>query len=149
MNPLLEKIRADLAVLPERRRLVSSGRVTRFDGQILECDGFPVLVGAVCQIETPGHEIALAEVIGLRDGRNLLFLYDLNARIQIGARVTAVEGDNRIKVGANLLGRVIDAQGQPLDTLGPLDLEDLWPLMGSPLNPLARKPVAQPLDVGV
>jgi flagellum-specific ATP synthase len=149
MNALLDKVRADLAALQDRRRLIASGRVTRFDGQFLECDGFPVIVGTVCQIETPSNEIALAEVIGLREGRNLLFLYDLDARIQIGARVTAVEGDDRIKVGANLLGRVIDAQGQPLDNLGPLDLQELWPLRGRPVNPLARKPVTQPLDVGV
>lgn len=149
MNPILDKIRADLGDLPKRPRLASSGRVTRFDGQILECDGFPVLVGAICQIETADHHQALAEVIGLRDGRNLLFLYDLDARVEIGARVFPVEMDNRIKVGPALLGRVIDAQGHPLDTLGPLDLEESWPLMGRPLNPLARRPVAQPLDVGV
>ena len=149
MSAILDSLRADLAALPDQRRLVASGRVTRFDGQILECDGFPVLVGAVCKVETSGHEPALAEVIGLREGRNLLFLYDLDARVEIGARVTAIEADNRIKVGPELLGRVIDAQGNPLDTLGPLAPQDSWPLMGRPMNPLARKPVAQPLDVGV
>ena len=149
MNAILEKVRQDLDELPNRRHLFISGRVTRFDGQTLECDGFPVMVGAVCQVETSGHEHAQAEVIGLRDGRNLLFLYDLDARVEIGARVTPIEVDNRIKVGPELLGRVIDAQGHPLDTLGPLTLEDSWPLMGRPLNPLARMPVARPLDVGV
>ncbi len=149
MNAILERLRTDLAELPQRRHLVASGRVTRFDGQILECDGFPVLVGAVCQVETSGHQPAQAEVIGLRDGRNLLFLYDLDARVEIGARVTPIEVDNRIKVGPQLLGRVIDAQGNPLDAQGPLVLDDSWPLMGRPLNPLARRPVAQPLDVGV
>lgn len=149
MNAILDSLHADLAALPYQRRLVASGRVTRFDGQILECDGFPVLVGAVCKVETSGYEPAMAEVIGLRDGRNLLFLYDLDARVEIGARVTAIEADNRIKVGPELLGRVIDAQGNPLDTLGPLSPGDSWPLMGRPLNPLVRKPVAQPLDVGV
>ena len=149
MNAILDKVRADLAELPDRRHLVTSGRVTRFDGQILECDGFPVLVGAICQVETAGHDLAQAEVIGFRDGRNLLFLYDLDARVEIGARVSPIETDNRIKVGPNLLGRVIDAQGHPLDAIGPLVLDETWPLMGRPLNPLARRPVAKPLDVGV
>ncbi|MBF9046368.1 FliI/YscN family ATPase [Rhodobacterales bacterium LSUCC0031] len=149
MNAILQVVRSDLAALSERRFLVTSGRVTRFDGQILECDGFPVLVGAVCQVETTGHDLAQAEVIGFRDGRNLLFLYDLDARVEIGARVTPIASDNRIKVGPNLLGRVIDAQGNPLDALGPIALDENWPLMGRPLNPLARRPVAQPLDVGV
>ena len=149
MNAILEKLRSDLAELPNQHRVATSGRVTRFDGQILECDGFPVLVGTVCQVETADYPHAQAEVIGLRDGRNLLFLYDLDARVEIGARVSPIEIDNRIKVGPNLLGRVIDGQGNPLDTLGPLDLDETWPLMGRPINPLARRPVAHPLDVGV
>lgn len=149
MNAILQTLRADLAVLPEQRFLVTSGRVTRFDGQILECDGFPVLVGAVCEVETIGHDLAQAEVIGFRDGRNLLFLYDLDARVEIGARVTPIADNSGIKVGDNLLGRVVDAQGNPLDALGPMALDEYWPLMGRPLNPLARRPVAQPLDVGV
>ncbi len=149
MNAILQTLRADLAALPEQRFLVTSGRVTRFDGQILECDGFPVLVGAVCEVETIGHDLAQAEVIGFRDGRNLLFLYDLDARVEIGARVTPIADNSGIKVGDNLLGRVVDAQGNPLDALGPMALDEYWPLMGRPLNPLARRPVAQPLDVGV
>lgn len=149
MNAILQTLRADLAALPEQRFLVTSGRVTRFDGQILECDGFPVLVGAVCEVETIGHDLAQAEVIGFRDGRNLLFLYDLDARVEIGARVTPIADNSGIKVGDNLLGRVVDAQGNPLDALGSMALDEYWPLMGRPLNPLARRPVAQPLDVGV
>ena len=149
MNSILETLRSDLAALSEHNFLVLSGRVTRFDGQTLECDGFPVLVGSVCQVESVGNSHAQAEVIGFRDGRNLLFLYDLDACVEIGARVTLLASGRHIKVGPNLLGRVIDAQGNPLDALGPIDLDGNWPLMGHPLNPLARRPVAQPLDVGV
>ena len=52
-------------------------------------------------------------------------------------------------VGKGLLGRVVDALGNPIDSGGPLRLDDRWPLMGREINPLSRKPVDKPLDVGV
>jgi flagellum-specific ATP synthase len=54
-----------------------------------------------------------------------------------------------VEVGSGLLGRVIDAQGLPLDEFGPLGLTDIWPLMGHTVNPLSRALVDTPLDVGV
>ena len=149
MNAILSSIEADLSALPQHSFVSLSGRVTRFDGQVLECDGFPVSVGTVCRIEIAGAPHALAEVIGFREGRNLLFLYDLDARIEIGARVSPIAEGNDIPVGPELLGRVIDAQGHALDNLGPMELPNRWPLMGKALNPLMRAPVARPLDVGV
>ena len=148
MDPI-GRITADLRDLPSKSFVKASGRVKRFDGQVLECGGFPVSVGSICGVTVASGKVAMAEVIGFRDGRNMLFLYDLDARIEIGAQVTILDPGSEISVGPHILGRVIDALGQPLDGQGPLDLPDRWPLMGRPLNPLARKPVAKPLDVGV
>ena len=148
MDPI-GRITADLRDLPSKSFVKASGRVKRFDGQVLECGGFPVSVGSICGVTVASGQVAMAEVIGFRDGRNMLFLYDLDARIEIGAQVTILDPGSEISVGPHILGRVIDALGQPLDGQGPLDLPDRWPLMGRPLNPLARKPVAKPLDVGV
>lgn len=149
MNDTVARISADLRALPTSSFVKASGRVKRFDGQVLECGGFPVSVGSVCGVTTGSGKVAMAEVIGFRDGRNMLFLYDLDARIEIGAQVSILDSGSEISVGPNILGRVIDALGEPLDGRGPLELPDRWPLMGRPLNPLTRKPVAKPLDVGV
>lgn len=126
-----------------------SGRVTRHDGHLLACDGFPVSVGAVCAIETDTGTTALAEIIGFDGGQNLMSLYDINARVRLGARVTLRDEGRDIQVGPEVLGRVVDALGRPLDNRPMPPMADRWPLSGKEINPLARDPVATPLDVGV
>ena len=126
-----------------------SGRVTRHDGHLLACDGFPVSVGAVCAIETDTGTPALAEIIGFDGGQNLMSLYDINARVRLGARVTLRDEGRDIQVGSEVLGRVVDALGRPLDNRPMPPMADRWPLSGKEINPLARDPVATPLDVGV
>ena len=149
MNVLVGSLLNAITELPSRSFLRVRGRVTRFDGQIIECDGFPVSVGAICAVRGEDGARIEAEVIGFREGRNLLFLYEFGARIEVGAWVEAVDPGRLVEVGDNLLGRVIDAQGLPLDQLGSLDLNEVWPLMGHTVNPLTRAPVDKPLDVGV
>jgi flagellum-specific ATP synthase len=125
------------------------GHVSRYDGQMIECNGFPANIGALCQVETDAGESAIAEVIGFHRGNNLLSLHDFGARIRVGARVTLFDDGAAIPVGDGLLGRVTDALGVPLDDGPALQLDDRWPLMGKSLNPLTREAVAKPLDVGV
>ena len=54
-----------------------------------------------------------------------------------------------MRVGPQLLGRIVDGAGTPLDDLGPLECEQTVRLTGKPINPLTRKPISDPLDVGV
>ncbi|MBT3655021.1 MAG: FliI/YscN family ATPase, partial [Alphaproteobacteria bacterium] len=80
---------------------------------------------------------------------NLLCVHETGARISVGAQVTVEDDGYEIPVGEGLLGRVFDALGMPLDGRGPAQLEDSWPLEGVQINPLARRSVDTPLDVGV
>jgi len=145
----LQTVVQSIASLGQPLPLIASGLVTRFDGQIIECDGFPVSVGSICHVHLSDGFPIQAEVIGFRDGRNLAFLYDQNADIEVGALVTVANNGRQIAVGPALLGRVIDAQGEPLDEGGSIELEDSWPLHGKPINPLQRRAIAEPMDVGV
>ena len=126
-----------------------SGRVNRYDGQMVECDGFPATIGSLCQIETETNVPATAEIIGFHGGHNLLSLHDFGARISVGAKVCVVDDGYMIPVGNGLLGRVTDALGAPLDEMPLPKLSSKWPLLGKELNPLAKNPVDTPLDVGV
>ncbi len=126
-----------------------SGRVNRYDGNMLQCDGFPATIGALCSVEADNKDTAIAEIIGFEKGQNILSLHEVGARIRVGARVKLIDDGYSIPVGEELLGRVIDALGNPLDGLPAPKAKDSWPLMGKELNPLARKPVTEPLDVGV
>ena len=126
-----------------------SGRVSRFDGHMIECGGFPATIGTLCRIETDGGNFAIAEIIGFQNSNNLLCVHETGARISVGAQVTVEDDGYEIPVGEGLLGRVFDALGIPLDGRGPAQLEDSWPLEGVQINPLARRSVDTPLDVGV
>ncbi|MEK9640734.1 MAG: FliI/YscN family ATPase [Alphaproteobacteria bacterium] len=126
-----------------------SGRVSKYDGQMVECDGFPATIGSLCKIETETDMPATAEIIGFHGGQNLLSLHDFGARISVGARVVVVDDGYMIPVGEGLLGRVTDALGAPLDEMPLPTLKSKWPLLGKELNPLAKNPVDTPLDVGV
>ena len=125
------------------------GTVHRYDGQMIECDGFPANIGSLCEVETDQGIPAIAEIIGFHHGNNLLSLHDFGARIRVGARVEMIDDGFSIAVGEGLLGRVTDALGKPLDNAGLPALEANWPLLGKEINPLARAPVAEPLDSGV
>lgn len=126
-----------------------SGKVNKFDGQIIQCDGFPAHVGTLCKVHVNNDEHVNAEVIGFSDGQNVLSLYESGSRLKVGAKVTVFDEGSDIAVGESLLGRVIDALGHPLDELGPISCNEKWPLKGKENNPLAKKPIDLPLDVGV
>ncbi len=149
MNQLSDMLIGKVNRLAVDQPMAIYGHVSRYDGQMVECNGFPANIGALCRIETDGAESAIAEVIGFHHGNNLLSLHDFGARIRVGARVTLFDDGATIPVGDGLLGRVTDALGNPLDEGGAFDLDDRWPLMGKTLNPLTRGPVDKPLDVGV
>ncbi|SPF80083.1 FliI/YscN family ATPase [Pseudoprimorskyibacter insulae] len=148
MSLLLDRLTADLpqAAAPTPRM---TGQVLRYDGLILECAGFPASPGTICEISTEDGRPVRGEVVGFADGRNLLFLDQPGARITVGATVTRLSGGHDMRIGPEVLGRVLDAEGDPLDTLPAPHSPDLWPLAGRMQNPLARQPVDQALDVGV
>ena len=149
MSILNDAIMSDLGAVRLDQPITLYGHVSRYDGQIIECDGFPANIGAICEVETDDGMPAMAEVIGFNNGNNLLSIYDYGARILVGARVSLVDDGAQISVGDGLLGRVTDALGMPLDDRPLSPLNGRWPLMGKELNPLKRKPVDKPLDVGV
>lgn len=128
---------------------IIEGRVLKFDGLLMETTGFPASPGTLVRVRTQNGTEAAAEVIGYAKGQNLLFCNDPSAQIEAGARVRVVPGGQHADVGPELLGRVIDAEGAPLDDLPRPATQGLWPLAGKLMNPLSRLPVDQPLDVGV
>ena len=126
-----------------------TGRVSCYDGLLMECDGFPVSVGTVCSVQTADNGHVLGEVIGYSEGHNKLVLYQSGAAVQAGARVSIVDQGTAVDVGDSYLGRVVDALGHPLDDGGVPESQARVPLNGKMLNPLARRMIPGPLDVGV
>ena len=125
------------------------GRLVRVTGLTLEVVGCQLIMGQRCEVETATGTALLAEVVGFN--RDISYLMPLQpmSGLYAGARVLPVDGEETIRVGEHLLGRVLDGLLQPLDGR-PLKEEGVRvPLFSSPPNPLLRTPVREPLDVGI
>jgi flagellum-specific ATP synthase len=162
--------------LGDGRRLVEScnplevsGRLTRINGLVMEAAGIKLPLGSGCRILVPGGGAVEAEVVGFNGDKLYMMPTDdvfglaPGARVlpmevgvprlvpgkRIGPRRRAADRAKHLPVGNALLGRVVDGAGRPLDGQGPLATQETRSLQGRPINPLARAPIAQPLDVGV
>ena len=126
------------------------GEVVRVTGLLVESQGPRVRVGEVCELRgAPGTPPLPVEVVGFRDGRLLSVPLGDTAGIRPGDRIVARGGTLSIPVGAQLIGRVIDGLGRPIDSLGPLHIGESAPLKPASLNPLARSPISEPIGTGV
>src|SRR3546814_15115999 len=90
--------------------------------------------------------IGRAEVVGFRGDRTVLVPLDADAPLENGARVEPDSQATMVQVGEGLIGRVIDAMGQPLDRKGPIIAGGSWPLNGVKGNVLDRGRVTEPFD---
>jgi len=125
------------------------GRLTRMVGLTLEAIGFQAPVGSRCEITGAGNRPIEAEVVGF-SGETLFLMPTGDIRGLVpNAKVRPIRSDSMVPVGEGMLGRVVDGAGKPLDGKGPLRVRDKTPLHGEPINPLARSPVREHLDVGV
>ena len=170
-NPLIASWSQSLAdghaALAQTSTWSVSGKLTRVAGLVLEAVGIKAPVGIVCMISLPNGQTVDAEVVGFSGDRLLLMPEADIYGVAPGARVVLLDTDphasphgsrrrrraeDRVKqvaVGPEMLGRVLDGNGRPLDQLGPLQLQDRVPLQSRPFNPLMRKPISETLDVGV
>jgi flagellum-specific ATP synthase len=128
----------------------ASGNVTNVIGLVIQARGPVSRLGTVCDIYTKGgaHKIT-AEVLGFRDNQVLMMPLEEIRGIGPGCRVVARQQRAIIPVGPGLLGRVIDGLGNPIDNKGPIFVESEYPIYSAPINPLSRKRISQPLDLGI
>ena len=146
---LAERLQRYLPYTQGAPEYVVEGRLLRMVGLTLEAVGCRAPVGSHCTIRGPGHPDVETEVVGFADQKMYLMPIEPAAGLQPGARVIPNHQVSRVPVGPELLGRVLDGRGQPLDDAGPLRAEGHVNLHREPINPLQRKPIDEPLDVGV
>jgi FliI/YscN family ATPase len=126
------------------------GRVVRVIGLIVESIGPRARIGELCELRGDrGGEPLPLEVVGFRDGRVLLVPLGDTAGIRPGDRIVARGGVLSMPVGLQLLGRVMDGLGRPIDGRGPLLVTARAPLRPDALNPLSRDPVVASIGTGV
>jgi flagellum-specific ATP synthase len=127
----------------------SLGKVTRVLGLAVEAAGATASVGDLCEIRSPRGRV-LAEVVGFRDDRLVLMPLGDVAGIGPGSEVLATARPPAIAVGPELLGRVIDGLGRPIDAHGPLGATIARPIhQQAPPPALSRQRISEPLETGV
>ncbi len=131
------------------RGLVVEGTLSRMVGLTLEATGVRAAIGAQCDVLSASGQRMGAEVVGF--GGETLYLMptgDLQG-LEQDARVIPTGKVGEAHVGDELLGRVVDGAGEPLDGKGPLRVRHRRPLTGKVINPLERQPIHKQMDVGI
>ena len=158
---------SSLVSIPEP--MLVSGRVTRVAGLVMEAVGLKLAVGSACTVPLSNGAKIEAEVVGFENDKLFLMPQSDVDGVVPGTRVYPVEvvqslprpgtvnhprrrpsdRGRHLPVGDELLGRVLDGAGRPLDSLGPLHSSHSAPLSVRAANPLNRAPITDVLDVGV
>ncbi len=125
------------------------GHVTDVAGMLLESEGPAAALGDFCEILLPSRKTIRAQVIGFRNGKVLSMPLEDTGGITQGASIVARPEAAKIQVGAQLLGRVLDGFGKPMDGGPPITPEALYDLYASPPGPLARENITEPLVTGI
>lgn len=126
-----------------------TGRVTQIVGLVIECEGLSVPVGASCTIAASAGRPVPAEVVGFRDQRVLLMPLGETAGIRRSDPVHCTSLVQTVGVGPELVGRVLDAAGRPIDGGPPAVAAERRAVMASPPPPLERPRIAEPFATGV
>ena len=127
-----------------------SGKLVRVVGLTLEAKGIMAPLGAHCQVENVDYDTFVdAEVVGFHDDVLYLMPFTDPGGLGPGARVWVRSNHSKAGLGDNLLGRVIDGVGQPLDGKGPVEYSDYLSLEGLPINPMERGSIDTILDTGI
>ncbi len=143
--------------LEKYHQILRSANPIRVNGTVREIIGLVVYgigpsasIGDICRIFPTGAADPLtAEVVGFKDGWVLMMPLESIQGLSPGCMIQSAGKKASVKVGRDLLGRVIDGLGKPIDNKGPLYLEETYPIYADPINPLARQRIAEPMDLGI
>lgn len=148
--PLDDEFDRILGTLEDLEMVTVNGRITETVGMLIKAIVPQVRIGEVCLVKRAGEPLR-TEVVGFT--RDEVLLSPLGEMTGIGpsSEVIPTRLPLTIKVGKNLLGRVLNGLGEPLDahTKGPLDLAETYPVLQPPPDPFRRDPIHEPISVGV
>jgi len=129
--------------------ILSEGEVVELVGLIVESKGPAAAIGDFCEIRTRSGRRIRTQVIGFRDGRVLSMPLEETGGLSLGDRIVARGGEGELNVSPQLLGRVLDGFGNPMDGGPPLHSTETRPLFATPPNPLDRAHINQRLATGI
>ena len=129
----------------------SMGKIEKIIGMTVEASGPECNIGDVCRVYKKGdsENYVYAEAVGFQSDKVLLMPYTEMEGIGPGSIVDNTGKQLMVKTGNELIGRIVDAIGNPLDDGGEIHYTGEMPISGIPVNPLARPKIAEPIELGV
>lgn len=125
------------------------GKVSQVIGLVIEATGPNGSVGDLCEIHTTVGRTVRAEIVGFKDSRILLMPLDATYGIAPGCKVSRGFQKLEIPVGMQLLGRILDGLGNPIDGKGPINGDTIYPVYNNPPNPLIRERIFDQITTGI
>jgi len=125
------------------------GKVSHVVGMIIEASIPRGTLGELCKIETVNGSFIRAEIVGFNNNKDLLMPLDEIVGISPGSKVSKSPQPLSVPVGYSLLGRILDALGNPIDGKGPIKETQSKAVYNNPPTPLERKRISQPLATGI
>lgn len=130
--------------------VIVSGKVTDVVGLVIVSIGPNASLGEICIVtDREGNEVCRAEVVGFKDGKVLSIALGEVHNISPSCEIKALGKNFQIGVGIELLGRVIDGLGNPIDGKGEIKCTSYLPIHRQPPNPLERERILEPLQTGI
>lgn len=135
-------------IISNTKTIERIGIITEIIGLTIVSDGPVSSIGDLCHIILP-DSVILAEVVGFRKENVLLMPLGSTEGLCAGAKVINTGSNMKVKVSESLLGRVLDGLGNPIDEKGEIVADEFYPTNAEIINPLDRKPIDEPLSLGV
>lgn len=125
------------------------GKISKIMGMMVEATGLIGNIGDICEINVDETRSVLAEVVGLKE--NIVQLMPYQEVDGIGSGSVVVNTGNKLEVGVSneMIGRAIDALGNPIDGGPPIECSAWYPINGGHSNPMARPPISEVMELGV
>lgn len=137
-------------LLDQMNPILVHGKVSEIIGLVVEGYGPAASIGEMCEIYPDNVNQAIrAEVVGFKNGKVLLMPLQSMQGLGPGCKIISLGRKASVGVGENLLGRVIDGLGNPIDNKGPIAFDTEYPIYADPMNPLRRGRIVEPVDLGV
>ena len=139
-----------LDIINKTNSIKQVGKITEIIGLTIEADGPKSSIGDLCYIYNNYNDTpTMAEVVGFKKEKILLMPLGAPDGIQPGAMVVNSGGAMKVGVGNQLIGRVLDGLGNPIDTLGDIRFTKYRSTKADAINPLKRKRISEPLSLGI
>lgn len=137
------------SALDDVNLLACKGSILKVSGLTIESNGPEIGLGQICQIQLKNDKMVMAEVIGFREGNLILLPLEHIDGISPGDMVIALDKPREIAIDENILGRVLDGLGRPIDGKGPLTGSEKKRLDNVSPPPLTREMITDPLPLGI